>query len=129
MPFRIDCFEFVAFAFGIRRRFGLPSGQPNGYGYCAQGRNTPPLFRLLRPLGAIRLHGRAMCSGASALARIRTAFFSMATMPETMAPKLDRHNERSFNPNPMIAGASSPRQRRVMNELPSILSPLVHGGE
>lgn len=75
MSIRIDCFEFVAFAFGIRRRFGLPSGQPNGYGYCAQGRNTPPLFRLLRPLGAIRLHGRAMCSGASALARIRTAFF------------------------------------------------------
>ena len=26
MPIRIDCFEFVAFAFGIRRRFGLPSG-------------------------------------------------------------------------------------------------------
>ena len=49
MPIRIDCFEFVAFAFGIRRRFGLPSGQPNGYGYYALGRNTPPLFRLLRP--------------------------------------------------------------------------------
>ena len=103
MPIRIDCFEFVAFAFGIRRRFGLPSGQPNGYGYCAlgairlrcfgycaQGRNTPPrpCYVLGRKRPCAHTHG----------------FFSMATMPETMAPKLDRHNERSLNQNLLLLG-------------------------
>lgn len=90
MPIRIDCFEFVAFAFGIRRRFGLPSGQPNGYGYCAQGRNTPPrpCYVLGRKRPCAHTHG----------------FFSMATMPETMAPKLDRHNERSLNQTLLLLG-------------------------
>ena len=135
-PIRIDCFEFVAFAFGIRRRFGLPSGQPNGYGYCALGRNTPPLFRLLRPRaqyasavsaiapkGAIRLHGRAMCSGASALARIRTAFFRWQPCPKRwLRNSIDTMNDHSTKP--YYCWASSPRQRRVMNEFRSILSPL-----
>ena len=90
MPIRIDCFEFVAFAFGIRRRFGLPSGQPNGYGYCALGRNTPPrpCYVLGRKRPCAHTHG----------------FFSMATMPETMAPKLDRHNERSLNQTLLLLG-------------------------
>ena len=103
MPIRIDCFEFVAFAFGIRRRFGLPSGQPNGYGYCALGRNTPPLFRLLRPR-AQYASTAVLCARAQAPLRAYARLFSMATMPETMAPKLDRHNERSLNQTLLLLG-------------------------
>ena len=60
------------------------------FGYCAQGRNTPPrpCYVLGRKRPCAHTHG----------------FFSMATMPETMAPKLDRHNERSLNQTLLLLG-------------------------
>ena len=112
----------------------LPSAYGDGLA-CPLG---SPMATAIAPKGAIRLRCFGYCAPwaqyastavlcARAQAPLRAyarIFFSMATMPETMAPKLDRHNERSFNPNPMIAGVSSPWQRRVMNVLPSVLSPL-----